>query len=165
MDLGWAFLRIYYEVSDMKFAFINDRRKGDRRKSGGSPEGKGDRRTGDRRKVQRRQAFRVVYPPPAAPEIVDFDFRVVDLSEKGIKFACPMETELPEPGKTIEFTIKFNDSDSHEVRATVLRKNKNEEKREIYVACTIEPKISIKKINDQQRYLIKHYPDFCRANF
>jgi c-di-GMP-binding flagellar brake protein YcgR len=145
--------------------FTSDRRKSDRRKSNVASKGNANRRKEDRRKVQRRDAFRVVYPPPAAPEILDYDFRVVDLSAKGIKFACPVGTELPAPGEIIRFTIKFSDCDTHSVNATVLRKNEDTKSEEIYVACTIEPNISVKKINEQQRYLIKHYPDFCRAYF
>ncbi|MDD5134534.1 MAG: hypothetical protein PHP01_03875, partial [Phycisphaerae bacterium] len=97
----------------------SDRREGERRTPDRADVG---RREADRRQVQRRQYFRVVYPPAAAPEIVNIPAQVVDISVKAVRF-FPVDSAVPgfnlSHGDKTAMALKFRDGQIVEVSGTV----------------------------------------------
>lgn len=72
--------------------------------------------------VERRQFFRLVYPPELAPEVVilGVTFRILDISEKAIRFRKDFSTRL-DTGMTVQGVLIFQDLSKYEFKGYVLR--------------------------------------------
>jgi hypothetical protein len=72
--------------------------------------------------VERRQYYRLVYPPESAPEvfIMGTTFRVMDISEKGIRFRKDFSTRL-DTGQGVQGVVVFKDLSKFEFKGYVLR--------------------------------------------
>ncbi len=70
--------------------------------------------------IQRRKYFRVRYPAKYAPEIVIWGrtFRVVDISEMGVRFTNSLHLSFPE-GYVVRGVITFYDKESIQVSGSV----------------------------------------------
>ena len=149
----------------MKWHIWSDRRRGDRRQDQTQ---QGDRRKAERRKAQRRQFFRIVYPPVAAPKVLNANYRIVDISQRGILFTCDDGSDQCSQPITLrtllDLKIQFHDGEILDIRVEIiicqsdLNTNKNN------YSGIIEQGISAERINKEQAYLLKHFPDFCRAS-
>jgi hypothetical protein len=71
---------------------------------------------------ERRQYYRLMYPAELAPEIVILGttFRVLDISEKGIRFRKDFTTRL-DTGQSVRGTIIFQDLSKVEFQGYILR--------------------------------------------
>lgn len=69
---------------------------------------------------QRRQYFRVLYPPKYAPVVVIWgrNFQVVDISEMGVRFTNPLGLSFPE-GYVVRGTITFYDQETIQISGSV----------------------------------------------
>ena len=149
----------------MKWHIWSDRRREDRRQE---PTQQGDRRKAERRKAQRRQFFRLVYPPVAAPKVLNANYRIVDISRRGILFTCDEGSDQCSQPITLrtllDLKIQFHDGEILDIRVEIiicqsdLNTNKNN------YSGIIEQGISAERINKEQACLLNHFPDFCRAS-
>lgn len=117
---------------------------------------------------ERRRHFRIYYPKAATPKLVNCNFKVIDLSMEGIQFAVnrPSGDEPePEPDQNIEMKLRFNDADTANISVRVLRKHEDKNTGKTLWSGRIEHGLSPSRISKEQAYLLRHYPDFCRAVF
>jgi len=72
--------------------------------------------------AERRQYYRLIYPPELAPEVVilGITFRVTDISEKGIRFRKDFYTRL-DTGQSVRGVLIFQDLSKYEFQGYVLR--------------------------------------------
>jgi hypothetical protein len=72
--------------------------------------------------VERRQYYRLIYPPELAPEVVILGttFRVIDISEKGIHFRKDFSTRI-DTGQNVQGVVIFQDLSKFEFKGYVLR--------------------------------------------
>ncbi len=147
-----------------------DRRQEDRRQAGGFNRWSGrNRRRSERRKAQRREFFRIVYPSEAAPEVVDTNWRVADISKKGIKLVC--EKGGGEDGASfgldspIALRLQFHDGETFDAAGRVMRSYQDADSNRWYLVCKLDSDIPGERINKEQSFLLKNHPDFCRAAF
>ncbi|GAP22535.1 PilZ domain-containing protein [Leptolinea tardivitalis] len=72
--------------------------------------------------VERRQYYRLIYPPELAPEVVisSITFKVLDISEKGVRFRKDFNTRL-DTGQTVQGVVIFQDLSKFEFKGYVLR--------------------------------------------
>jgi hypothetical protein len=72
--------------------------------------------------TERRQYYRLTYPPELAPEVVILGttFRVMDISEKGMRFRKDFHIRL-DTSQSVRGTIIFQDLSKHEFQGYVLR--------------------------------------------
>ncbi|MEN6385270.1 MAG: PilZ domain-containing protein [Phycisphaerales bacterium] len=146
--------------------FFNGEHRPERRKSGSEihlPPGI----TEDRRKSQRREVFRVAYPPEAYPIIKNLSAILLDISVKAAKFRLPVcraESHNLQLGSMIELKILFDDGSKFETSGTIFRKNESPPEVCVYV-CMFRKEIPSEIVTKQQQYLLKNFPDFCRQAF
>jgi len=71
---------------------------------------------------ERRQYYRLLYPPELAPEIVILGttFRVLDISEKGLRFRKDFNSRL-DTGQSIRGVLIFLDLSKIEFQGYILR--------------------------------------------
>jgi hypothetical protein len=71
---------------------------------------------------ERRQYYRLMYPPELAPEIVIMGttFPVMDISEKGVRFRKDFNTRL-DTGLSVKGVVIFQDLSKFEFSGYVLR--------------------------------------------
>jgi len=72
--------------------------------------------------TERRQYYRLSYPQELAPEVVilGITFRVMDISEKGIRFRKDFHIRL-DTGQSVRGVLIFQDLSKHEFQGYVLR--------------------------------------------
>jgi len=152
-----------------------DRRQGGRREdmvtddeSGHVQQRQGEHRQGDRRQRQRRQALRVVYPPQAAPKVLNTDFRVANISQRGIMFTrrgCPGECSEPIALRSVkELQIQFHDQDVLEVEVMISRRRYDPGSGEETYAGIIEKGLPSERLSKEQAYLVRCFPELCGAS-
>ena len=135
-----------------------DRRRSDRRQA--------QRRALDRRLIQRRHYFRVIYPPDEAPTVLNADYRIVDLSQNAIKFACTNGSRPHiELGNPVDARLQFRDGDIFDVRGKITRIEQSQNGDETLFVCVLDELVPQDRVNNEQRYLLKNYPHFCRVSF
>lgn len=136
----------------------SERRDTDRRDS--------ERRQGQRRQEQRREFYRVIYPPDVAPKILNTNYHIIDISCKGIRFYCEDKNGECKPpvkiSQPLKLTIEFQDTQTLEVNGKILRCYVDEDLGAKVYCALLTDGVDIKRINDEQRYLLKHFPDFYR---
>ncbi len=120
-----------------------------------------DRRGTDRRQRARRQCSRLAYPLAAAPQVLNMRSQVVGISVKAVRFFFsdfdPQRATLKKGGK-VKITLKFHDGQVIKMTATVLRRDQYQEEREYFV-CLFERELPQARINKEQVYLQKKFPD------
>ena len=149
----------------MKWHIWSDRRRGDRRQE---PTQQGDRRKAERRKAQRRQFFRIVYPPVAAPKVLNANYRIIDISQRGIHFTCDDGSDQCSQPITLrallDLKIQFHDGEILDIRVEIIRCRSDLNSNKNSYSGIIEQGISVERISKEQAYLLNHFPDFCRAS-
>lgn len=162
----------------MAWIFNKDRRQESRREHHrrAAVRGESDRRDdASRREKQRRDSQRVSFLPGATlpilastPEYIAEHFRVLDLlSEKAIQLVCVgncKECEMPvEVGSTIEVTIEFHDETKVITKGRLVRYSGDLRSKNKTIVSVLEKPLSLKIINDEQNYLLRHYPDYLEG--
>ena len=142
-----------------------DDRKRDAKEQGSRSEGQ--RRQGQRSPVERRQFFRIVYPLTLVPKILNGKFRVISLSRQGIMLRwegdadeCPANLTL---GSILSLQIQFHDGEILDLEVKITRYQSELHSHRTVYAGTLEPALSGSRISQEERYLLKHVPDFCRV--
>jgi hypothetical protein len=104
--------------------------------------------------MEKRNFYRVNYPPAARPAIIigGKAYDVLNLSEKGLKYAHP-GGDRPEPGKPLAGTVVFADQEKIHVDGSVLRIIGTE------IVVTLERGIPFARIIAEQRRFLKTPPD------
>jgi len=141
----------------------SDRRQEDRRSDTNVL---GGQRKKQRRRPERRDFIRLVYPQIAAPKVLNTNFSVADLSQKGIQLICRdncLECTRPHTLKSIAgLKIQFHDGETINVDVEILRCSRTHHLQDKTYAGFVEHGISAKRIAKEQAYLLSHFPDFCR---
>ena len=151
-----------------------DRRQGDRRQHATADKEAQhmdkrhqERRQADRRQHRRRQSARIVYPPDAAPKVLNINVRIINMSSRGIMFtrhAEPDESTPPiMPGGVIELKIQFHDREALDVQVKILRCRYDPESREEVFAGTMVKAIPAERISKEQAHLSKSFPNLCET--
>ena len=109
------------------------------------------------RRENRRQCFRVEYPLSYRPEILlnNGKYRVVDLSEGGIKFFS--RGNKLEVGAEVLSKLIF-----HDKRAIGNLKGKVLRVEDDHVVISLEEKIPLRKIREQDIYVINKRKDLVK---
>lgn len=172
----------------MKLPFFSDRRSEGRRKRerrAASRNGS-DRRGSDRRFEQRREFVRLVYPlgsepqiisypPEAAPKIIKSEpailatkFKIADLSKKAFRFNCLIKCskcDNPMPFKSkVTFTVQFHDDETLEIEAEIIRYFCEIKTKSGSFVTLLAKNLTPERINKEQAFLLKNYPEFCRES-
>jgi hypothetical protein len=105
----------------------------------------------------KREYYRIIYPLSCRPKIIilGLEYEVVDVSEHGIRFHVEKTLNL-KTGLEINAEIIFHDGEAVTVVGKILRIVKNK------VILNLSKGIPLKKIVNEQRYLIKNYPHFLK---
>ena len=98
-----------------------------------------------------REYYRIAYPAKARPrlEVAGFDFEVLDLSERGIRFQLGAAT-APDPGYQLKGTVKFLRGVTAEVEGRILRV------RDGQVAALLDEGVPASVIRAEQRFLLEN---------
>ena len=124
-----------------------------------------EKNQGDKRRRERREFYRLVYPPGEAPKVTDADYRVIDLSLKAIRFAVAYEREGSCPSiridEAVSATLRFRDSQLLPVEGRILRAYHNRRAGEIEFACLLETEMPPGLIATEQRFLLTKFPHLC----
>jgi hypothetical protein len=125
------------------------------------------RRNYGRRRHKRRKFARLVYPPTAEPKVLNADFRVMDISRKGIKFHYKGNGEdRTDPIRLksiVALTIRFHDGEVIDINVEILRCEQTRHSKEKIYAGFVDKGITAERIAKEQAYLLSHFPDFCRV--
>lgn len=99
-----------------------------------------------------REHYRVAYPTPLRPrlDVHDFEFDVVDVSERGLRFRLG-KAAPPEPGNEVEGVVRFRRGDTVTVRGVIVRVREGE------VSARLEEGIPLRVIMDEQRFLLDRH--------
>jgi hypothetical protein len=150
----------------MKWRIWGERRQRDRRQNPIQQEDEG--RKAQRRKAQRRNLFRVIYPRTAAPKVLNADYRIVNLSQKGILFICEDGSdECSEPitlKSLLDLKIQFHDGVTLDIQVKITRCQSYFNSNKNSYAGIITQGISAERINKEQAYVLKLFPNFSRAS-
>ena len=126
-----------------------------------------EKRDNKRRQAQRRELFRIIYPPTQAPKVLNADFRVIEISKQGMKLASEKSGDDFSPpikaDSLVKLKLQFHDEETLEIQAKVLRCGTVPNSLRHVFICSLDKEIPDKRIGDEQRYLLKNFPDFCRA--
>jgi hypothetical protein len=140
-----------------------DRRSADRRRR---PTAGDATATADRRRGERRKWFRLYYPRTAMPKVLNANFHIINISREAIGFICQDSCEqCTQPitlKSVLDLKVEFHDGETLDVKVKILRCQRDLSWDEKYYAGIIEGAISAERIGEEQAYLLRHYPDFCR---
>ena len=119
----------------------------------------------DRRRHERRECYRLVYPPGEAPKVTDADYRVMDMSLKAIRFAVAYRPGESGPSiridDTVRVTLCFRDGHTVAVAGRILRAYHNRKAGEIEFVCLLETEMPSEQIAAEQRFLLTKFPHLC----
>lgn len=101
---------------------------------------------------QRRNHFRVEYPPSEMPRlrIGDEVFSVKDLSEKGIRFLPSRSSKLT-PGQGVKGSVTFTDGVSYIILGHVLRTQNGD------IVLNLDQGVPFSRMLEEQRRLIQQF--------
>lgn len=104
---------------------------------------------------QKREHFRLVYPPSDRPKIVigGEKYSILDLSEEGIKFGHPASVCLG-IGNVVRGEITFANGEKETVVGKILRII---ESNPSHTVIQLTQGLPLKRMMDEQRALIKKY--------
>jgi len=102
---------------------------------------------------ERRVYYRIGHPYADMPKLMVWgdEYQVIDVSEEGVNFRCD-EYSGVKPGQTISATITFHDGESFDLEGKIFRIKDNE------IVIKLSKGIPYKRIVQEQRYLIRKYP-------
>lgn len=156
---------LYGKAQAMKSYIGGDRRCGERRRD---TTAQGGRRKGERRRGERRRFVRLYYPPTDPPKVLNENFRIINISQRGIVFVCRDPCNgCPQPitlKSVLDLSIQFHDGQILDVKVRIIRCQSDLSSNENTFAGIIEHGISPKIISKEQAYLLRHFPDFCRSS-
>ena len=139
----------------MKRNIHNDRRNGERRKSN------------ERRGRKRREYVRLVYPQASAPKVLNANFNIIDISQKGISFVCRDDCEeCKKPisiNSTIDLKIQFHDGEIIDIEVEIRRCERTLHSQERTYAGDVKKGITRKRIAKEEAYLKDNFPGFLWA--
>ncbi len=100
-----------------------------------------------------REYYRVAYPTSLRPrlDVQSHHFDVIDVSEKGMRFALGRTAEAPQVGDEVAGTIRFRRGEEVAVRGTVVRLDGRE------VAVKLEQGIPLRVVMEEQRFLLDRH--------
>ena len=139
----------------MKRKISSDRRDGERRKGN------------ERRGRKRREHTRLVYPQASAPKVLNANFNIIDLSQKGISFVCRDDCEnCKKPisiNSTIDLKIQFHDEEIIDLKVEIRRCERTLHSQERTYAGDVKKGITRKRIAKEEAYLKSNFPGFLWA--
>jgi hypothetical protein len=145
----------------MRWNIWSNRRQGERRSD---PDDVGGRRKTKRREGDRRNFVRLYYPTTAAPKVLNANFRILDLSENGIKFLCRNNCEEctdPISLKTIlNLKIQFHDAEITDIVVKITRCEAIPNGKDKTYAGIITKGITAERIDKEETYLLNRSPQF-----
>jgi len=153
----------------MKIFGFGERRKGPRRSKAAAPAEvtKFDRRKAERRKAERRQFFRLTYPAGSEPKVLNRNFRILNISQEGIKFICRADcsrcTQPIELNAAIQLKVQFHNGQILDLQVKLSRCLGELNLRQNCFAGLIEGAIAPEIISAEQAYLLRRFPEFCRS--
>ena len=154
----------------MKRYIGDDRRHGDRRQGykGSDTTELNGKREAKRRGRKRRKFVRLAYPPTVSPEVLNTNFRIVDISQEGIAFLCRDNCkDCTEPitlKSIIGLKIQFHDGEIISIKVEILRCERTLHSQAKTYAGFVEKGISHERIAQEQAYLLSQFPVFSRAS-
>ena len=166
----------------MKMPFIGNSREKERQKLAREDS---DRQASERRAAQRRKDIRLIYPVGDAPQLVAYpseplpdilkneprilteNFRIVDICRCAIRFVYEVPcSQCDRPlveNERIGFSIKFHDDEKVDLTGTIMRHAISTETKNGTFVCMLTTGLDAERIIKEQSYLLRKYPDFCRA--
>lgn len=85
---------------------------------------------------ERRKHVRVSYPEDGGPRLTAAgrDYRVADISERGIKFIAGRPDEFPSGLREVRGTLSFPGGENREIRGAIIRQERREDSPETGIA-------------------------------
>ena len=131
---------------------------------------KDNRNRSDRRKInerrgrKRREHTRLVYPHAGAPKVLNANFTIIDISQKGISFVCRDDCEKCKApislNSTINLKIKFHDDEIIDIKVEIRRCERTLHSQERTYAGDVKKGITRKRIAKEEAYLKDNFPGF-----
>jgi hypothetical protein len=139
----------------MRWNIWSNRRKGERRSD---PTDVGGRRKIQRREGDRRKFVRLYYPPTAAPKVLNANYRILDISENGIKFLCRNNCrECTDPitlKSILDLKIQFHDGEIIDIKAIIKRCECIPNTKDKTYTGFVASRITAERINKEETYLL-----------
>jgi len=149
----------------MRWNFWSNRRQGERRSDANDV---GGRRKAQRREGDRRKFVRLFYPPTAAPKVLNVNYRILDISENGIKFLCMdncKECTNPISLKSIlDLKIQFHDGETIDIKVVIKRCECIPNTKDKTYAGMVANGITAERIDKEEMYLLNRSPNFSMHN-
>ena len=139
----------------MKQKMSSDRRDAERRK------------TSERRGRKSREHTRLIYPQTSAPKVLNANFNIIDISQKGLSFVCRDNCEeCKKPisiNSTIDLKVQFHDGEIVDVKVEIRRCERTLHSQERTYAGDVKKGITRKRIAKEEAYLKDNFPGFLWA--
>jgi hypothetical protein len=149
----------------MRWNIWNNRRQGERRSD---PTDGGGRRKAQRRGGDRRRFVRLYYPPTAAPKVLNANYRVLDMSENGIKFLCMDNCkECTEPitlKSILDLKIRFHHGEVIDIKVIIKRCECIPNTKDKTYAGLVASGITAERIAKEEFFLLNHSTNFSMQN-
>ena len=114
----------------------------------------------------KRRHFRLLYPRAAAPVVMDSDMYAIEISLEGLRLASDDNHILKgffEKDRTVTVTLQFHDGQVFDVELKMLRVIEDKDSKALFIAGYIPEGIPSRIVSSEQRYLLRNFPEFCRA--
>ncbi|MFC1636116.1 PilZ domain-containing protein [Planctomycetota bacterium] len=145
----------------MRWNIWSNRRQGERRSDVNDV---GGRRKAHRREDDRRKFVRLFYPPTAAPKVLNANYRILDISENGIKFLCrDICRECTDPitlKSILDLKIQFHDGEVIEIKVVIKRCECIPNAKDKTYAGIVANGIAAERIDKEEMYLLNRSPQF-----
>jgi len=139
----------------MRWNIWSNRRQGGRRSD---PTDVGGRRKTQRREGDRRKFVRLYYPPTAAPKVLNANYRILDMSENGIRFLCLdncKECTDPITLKSIlNLKIQFHDGEIVDIEVVIKRCECIPNTKDKTYAGLVASGITAERLDKEETYLL-----------
>ena len=143
----------------MKWNIWSNRRQEERRSE---PDDAGGRRKAQRREDDRRNFVRLYYPLTAAPKVLNANFRILDLSENGIKLLCKNKCEeCADPislKSVLNLKIQFHDGQISDIVVKINRCEAIPNGKDKNYAGSITKGMTAERIDKEEAYLLSLSP-------
>ena len=108
------------------------------------------------------------YPPRAAPKVLNANYRILDISEKGIKFLCMdncKDCTNPISLKSIlDLKIQFHDGDIIDIKVEINRCECIPNTKDKTYAGMVAHGITAERIDKEETYLLNRCPNVNMQN-
>ena len=146
----------------MKRNIPDDRRSDDRRKLDSKVQT--NHRTAQRRGNKRRKHIRLTYPHTYAPKVLNANFCIIDISQKGISFVCRDDcNECKKPislNSIVDLKIQFHDGEVIDIKVEIRRCERTLHSQDRTYAGDVKKGITGKRIAKEEAYLKSNFPGF-----